>query len=533
MGVVNTFNLTSSVEIKNRLRTLLREKKRRRAVNDLHFLCREVLGYRDLTNKFHREYCDFLNRDSNFKLTLTPRGSLKSSISTVGGSLQDIVRNPNTRGLIASEKFSNATKFLSEIKGHIEKNKEFITLFGDLKGSEKWTESEIIVKNRTIWKASPTITCAGIDVTKVGMHYDWIRVDDPHSDQNTTNQEQIDKVISWYRLLLSLLDPGGRLYITGTMWHYNDLYSYLISKERERKARGMNKRFIIFRRDSFKGTTEELLNNKITRKKLLWPERLSAEFLREQYLEQGPYIFSCQYRLNPIDDENATFKRSWLKTCKYEDIPPRNKMKIYTTVDPMRDEEGKDYLAIVTTGTTEDWKEYIIDIVRKKADEYDTAEEMASVYKEFRPTKIGFEATAWQKSYLKYVKMIQLLRGVRFPVTELTKNNKITKPMHIKSLVPYFRAGLIIIPTPDGTLDTAEGNFAILVDELTRYPKTANDDIIDALAYTNKLSKRPGVVKILKLLDPNSFIAIRKKTIIKNRRRKLTRLGAENVRGIR
>lgn len=525
---VNTYNLTDTRELKRQLTVLLKEKKRRRALTDLHFMCKEVLGYKDLTDidGFHGKYCHHLEKKRRFKLTLTPRGSLKSSISTIGGSIQDILRDPNTRGLIASEKFSIATKFLAEIKGHFEKNKELISLFGNLKGEDKWSESEIIVSTRTHWKASPTITCAGIDVTKVGMHYDWIRVDDPHSDQNTTNQEQIDKVIRWYKLLLSLLDPHGKLYITGTIWHYNDLYNYLIQKERDRVERGLKKKFIIFHRASFKGTTDDLLNDRIKDEDCLWPERLSPEYLKEQYLEQGPYIFSCQYQLNPVDDENATFKLSWLKFCKFEEIPKN--LKIYTVVDPMRDEAGQDFLAIVTTGIAQDWKEYILDIRNLKADEYDTIEEMIDVYAKWRPLRMGFEAIAWQKSYLKFMKVLQTLRGYKFPVHELKHTNKVTKPMHIKSLVPYIRSGLIIIPTKDGTKDTVRGNFANLLDQLTRYPKTTNDDIIDALAYTNQLSKRPGVVRILKKLNPNSFMEARKR-FLRDKKAKTT-LGSESVR---
>ena len=520
---MQTFHQEINLDTKRQLRVLLREQKRRRGLSDLHFFCKEILGYKDLTDEsgFHGDYCRHLeNEKKRFKLTLTPRGTLKSSIGTIGGSLQDAVKNPNIRILLASEKFTISTAFLSEITGHIEKNEEFRNLYGNLVG-DLWNKSEITINTRTSWKASPTISCAGIDVTKVGMHYDVIRVDDPHSDQNTGNQDQIDKVIRWYKLLLSLLDPGGHLYITGTIWHYGDLYNYIVNKERERAEAGRKKRFKIFQRDSFEGTNDDLLNNRVSKDKLLWPERLSADWLKDQLIEQGPYIFSCQYRLRPIDDETAVFKRSWLKTCLPEEVPKR--LNIYSTIDPMRDEEGKDYLSIVTCGTDEYWKSYILDVRRVKADEHDTVDEMFNVYQHWKPIKMGIESVAWQKTYYRYTQMLQVMKGIRLPTTELKTDTRTTKRMRIKSMVPYFKAGLFIIPCK--SLETLTGGMAALVDELTRYPKVTNDDCVDALAYQNQLTHRPGVIHILSKIPSNSFMAIRAKY-----KKPKGRLGSQNIR---
>src|SRR5689334_21624969 len=109
-------------ENKRQLLTLLKEQKRRRGMEDLHFLCKNILHYNDLTNAdgFHGEYCKHIeNKKSKFKLTLTPRGTLKSSIDTIGDSIRNILINPNIRILIGSEKFTISTKFLAEIKGHL------------------------------------------------------------------------------------------------------------------------------------------------------------------------------------------------------------------------------------------------------------------------------------------------------------------------------------------------------------------------------------------------------------------------------
>lgn len=499
-----------------RLALLLKEQKRRRGLNDLWFFDKHILGYKDMTdkNEFHGTMCHIIEDDKHRNiLLLEPRGSLKSSCITIGYSLREIVRNPDIRILIASEEFMTAQKFLEEITGHIEENVEFKSLYGNLKGRGKWSQKEIVVKTRKLHRKEPTITCAGIDVTKVGLHYDLIIIDDPHSSKNITTREQIEKVKTWYRLVLSLLDPGGKLIIIGTRWHYDDLFGWIIDKERERRQLGMKKRYHI--------KIERAIRDDGT---LLWPDRLSREFLEDTKLDQGPYIFSCQYQNEPVDDEFATFKKSWVKLYKPESELPDH-FRNFTTVDPMRDEEGNDYCAIVTCSLGPDWRAYIRDVVRAKMDEYDTIEAIFQVYKKYKPEKIGFETVAWQKSYYKFVKNEMLRRGKRLPMVELKTDTRITKRMRIRSMIPYWRAGLFLVPGKH--LSDLEPGIAHLVDELLRYPRVSNDDCIDALAYMDQLLRRPSIPRILKSTPSGSFYGIRNKALKAHMK---GRLGKYNVR---
>lgn len=498
-----------------KLRELLKLKKKYRGMRDLWFFNRHILKYDDMLDEdsFHGVLCRRIENQKKLKqLILEPRGSLKTSLGTIGFSLQSIVKNPNIRILICSEEFNTATKFLVEIKGHIEHNETFKELYGNLKSKNKWDAKEITIATRTRWRKEPTITCAGIDVTKVGLHYDLIIIDDPHSLKNITTREQIEKVKTWYRLVLSLLDPGGKIIIIGTRWHYDDLFGWIIEKERERQELGRKKRYYI--------KIEKAIREDGS---LLWPERLSREFLDDQKLEQGPYIFSCQYLNEPVDDDSAVFKRSWVQFYNPEEMP--HNCRFFTTVDPMRDEEGNDYLTLVTCAVDRNWIAYIVDVRRKKADEYDTIDEMFDVYKAYRPKTMGFETVAWQKSYYKFVKNEMIRRGIRLPLRELKTDTKVTKRMRIRSMIPYWRVGLFKVPGK--SLTTLTGNMAIMMDELLRFPRVSNDDCIDALAYQDQLINRPSIVKIMRRIPGGSIKAIMAKARAKRDRSKL---GALNVR---
>ncbi len=107
-------------------------------------------------------------------------------------------------------------------------------MFGNLRRDPGWTEDAITVGGRTRNLKEPTISAAGIDAVKVGTHYDVIVCDDLHSQLNVTTPEQIRKVVEYYRLILSLLEPRGDLIVVGTRWHYSDPYD---SGERARGLR--------------------------------------------------------------------------------------------------------------------------------------------------------------------------------------------------------------------------------------------------------------------------------------------------------
>ena len=215
---------------------------------DLFFLCKYILNYERMEPHVHQELCDYttsilpnfppekieglkkahedFDPRKNLLLLLMPRGTFKSTVVTVGFTLQMFLNEPNARVLIDSETFSKSKAFLREILEHIVNNERYREVFKTIHGvfpftkkseMKLWTDSEVILPCRNVPKKEPSISCAGIDVTKNGMHYDLIICDDLHSEKNVTNKEQIQQVIDHYKLAFSLLDPGKPLIIIGCL----------------------------------------------------------------------------------------------------------------------------------------------------------------------------------------------------------------------------------------------------------------------------------------------------------------------------
>lgn len=182
---------------------------------------------------------DTFDPHKNQLLILMPRGTFKSSVVTIGFTLQMILNEPDCRILIDSETFAKAKAFLAEIKGHLEANEAYREIYKTLydsypdsrKRDDLWSDSQINISARKRARKEATVSCGGVDVTKNGMHYDLIIMDDLHSELNTMNKEQIEKVVQHYKLAYSLLDPGKPMIVIGTRWAYTDTYQYILKNE--------------------------------------------------------------------------------------------------------------------------------------------------------------------------------------------------------------------------------------------------------------------------------------------------------------
>jgi len=200
---------------------------------DLRFLCKVILGMEYWEDTLHNDLTRELYSTGNKKLILMPRGHLKSTIVTVGYSIQRILQNPNIRILITNAVWERARDFLREITGLLGHKTVLADLFGDFQGQgARFTQDNITIAQRTkkVIK-EPTISTAGIETALTGGHYDLIIHDDLVEENNVSTKEQIQKVIRFYQNSLDLLDPGCEMIVIGTRWAMGDLYGHIIENE--------------------------------------------------------------------------------------------------------------------------------------------------------------------------------------------------------------------------------------------------------------------------------------------------------------
>lgn len=408
-------------------------------------------------------------------LALMPRGTLKTSLVTIGLTLQFFLNYSEERVLLDSETVTKASAFLAEIKGHLEGNEIYRRVFYSIWGimpvpknkNARWSNSALELAHRKKSKKEASIEVSGVDVTKNGMHYDLIIFDDLHSEINTQTKEQIEKVIQHFKLSYSLLDPGCPVIVIGTRWSYTDLYQYIIDE----------------RQDTFNFITRSA---KAPDGTLLFPNRLTLEFLEQQRKGQGTYIYSCQYQNDPVDAETAMFKREWFQNIQklWEEVSgiPIN---WYLTIDPGGDGPYSDYAAFVVSGMDYQSQLYVRYILKAKMSNGQIVMKTFDIFRQFNPKRVVVETLANTGKAIEYTykeKMKEL--GFWLPITYIKGRSK-AKEERIKLLAPKYEFGQVyhVKECPQ---------IADLVDELVHFPKAKFDDVSDAFATVLEVATPPS-----------------------------------------
>ncbi len=265
---------------------------------DFYFFCKYILGtmpgFELIDEVPHKEMCTMAQCwDKNKKLILTPRDTFKTTIFVVAYSLWLIINNPEVAILLTSDKQNNSYRSLAAIKDVIERHAIFRACYGNLQSELSWTEKHITVSTRKGNKRAPTIMTAGADSPRVGMHFDYILFDDPHNEKNISTPEQIIKIINYYKGLHPLLDTiSGRLQITATRWHHQDIHNYILTEEKD----GWD----VFIRAA------EWEEDGV--KKYFYPSRLTPEFLEKRKKEMSSYFYTCTPKETPILMSDFTTK---------------------------------------------------------------------------------------------------------------------------------------------------------------------------------------------------------------------------------
>lgn len=475
--------------------------------------CKNVL-HRDLEEEPHREMCDVVEylvdvlseyypgkitppeHVRNYFINLTPRDSFKSTVFTECLTVYLITIYPNIRVLIASETSTKAKMFCKAVMDHLENNDTYISLYGDKtpkkKDDDHWTTTNFSVRDRTVvGMKEDTVTTCGIGTSLPGYHFDVVIPDDLVSDKNTTTPDQIMATINYIAYLQSLLSPYGVLNIVGTRYHFSDAYGDILDTPEKKEE------YNVYVRAASKFVKGKEI--------LYFPKRLTKAFLKKKKKLQGPYIFSCQYYNNPVQEGDQAFDFRKYKLISITDfrkyvISKKNYYWHYY-VDPALTEEKKrkgDYTAMSPYVVTPDERRYLYrpKAVREGEDTVATTIYLhhKSLSKELgKPYSSHFEMIGFQKLLVKEMKLLERNHGHKIHWTEQKTETPTTKEIRIRSAIPWLEEGLLylVVDNPKPGFHNLEGAIKMLVDQAMRFPLCKNDDMLDNQGYMIDLSVTP------------------------------------------
>ncbi|RLF92428.1 hypothetical protein DRN50_08945, partial [Thermococci archaeon] len=364
--------------------------------NDLFFLLYFGLERTDVNHPWIIERIREAERNRADTLDLWAREHYKSTIRTYAQPLQDLIRNPEERIAIFSHTRPIAKGFLRQIKQTLESDVPLKRWFPDVfyrdpkKQAPKWSEDDgIMVKRRSTAKEASIEAWGLVDGQPTSKHFTIRIYDDVVTKESVTTPEQIKKTLEAYELSHSLGTDGGIKRVVGTHYHFADLYMTL------RKKPG------------YKVSVHPATHDG---KETGTPVLLSRERLNELRREQGVYVFSCQQLLNPVADENQTFRVEWLNY--YGRLPsPLNK---YLLVDPANEKkETSDYtvMAVIGVSASEDY--FLVDMVRDRLNLTERWYALRNLWLEHRPLRVGYEKYG-KDADISYMKEKQRKESIYF-----------------------------------------------------------------------------------------------------------------------
>lgn len=517
---------------------------RKNCLSSFFVFCQTVMGYDDITEELHGEYCKFLEGPGSRKSACMPRSFVKTWIGTiaypvwitlprkeadefpVGTDINDKFYNlgPNMRILIASYVISNAEKMIGLIRKTYESNIAMQILFPEVIPEnfkkQKWSNQSACI-NRSENATESTFEAAGIGGSSTSRHYDLIieddliyaNKDDFSGKELQPNQEDIDKAIGWHKIATSLLVPGKhtRIHNTGTRWAKHDLVDYIWKNEPS---------YAIFRRacvkmpDGVLEGTAEISDVDWMELEPSWPEAYDREQLKMIAAAQGPYMFATQYLLMPMSPEELLFKPRWLQYYKHVSEVPSG-ARVFTTIDLSEwanDARKKSDCNSVLLSCA--WFENHMWILGYDYGRFSPTEVillMAKHWKLYKPEALYPESVYYQKALAHFAReYVKLGKVPPMTIRELLPEGNKSKDLRILGLEPLASNECI----------HCREDHKEFITEYSEYIPTnrlCKKDLLDAAAYQIQIA-RPGLPQMgmPKRVDPGVITTVTIDSVLKD-----------------
>ena len=494
---------------------------RARCRNDLFFLAREILGYRKINAATHGPVIAHLQsfegvkgRDvplgsvwrwipdtpmeelpgSRRRLLLDPRSWFKTTICTIAHSIQWILNYPDVTIFLLHAADAQAEEKFTEIKKHFTDNEAFRYYFPEYCPSKsrisKWGNSlQFTVPNRTIISGTPTLTYGSIERVKAGSHYHVMKMADIVDMQNSQTAQMLAKVAHAFSMFKYLLiSPGYWLDVEGTRYDWEDVYGKII----EGTTTGQEQ-WQIFCRSCYarkvvggqKFIPAELLEpielTPIGQRISLFPEEFPVEKLRA--MEQDP-ISCLTFPAQMLNDPSGGFEQvfdvtkiQWVPVAVWRAIPLKRYVITMDTAHTAKDTSNDTVITVCQWDRMQ--RPVVVEVQIGKWLPDEQAHRLFQTIARWKPLEsVKIEETPYVLGWRATLSRMSALLGIWPPLEFLKRDPHERKIERIKrTLQPWFA---------NGNLRFSEGLppevKTRIENELRRFPKTGQDDVLDTLA---------------------------------------------------
>lgn len=204
---------------------------------DRFYLLVKVMGRTDMLHPWIYSRCREVEKAPDGYLDLWAREHYKSTIITIGGSIQELLKDSSLTIGIFSHTSPDAKSFLAVIKRELENNLILKAAFPDVLWENPWKDAPawsldggIILRRQTNPKECSVEAHGLIDGMPTGKHFGLLVYDDVVTEKSVSTPEQIEKATTAWELSDNLGKSGGRKWHIGTRYSYADSYESILKR---------------------------------------------------------------------------------------------------------------------------------------------------------------------------------------------------------------------------------------------------------------------------------------------------------------
>ena len=378
-----------------------------------------------------------------------------------------------------------------------------------------WSSEAIQVIRSGKFK-EPTVAAVSALTTMTGDHYDLVILDDVVDFKNSDQPGKREKIMQWALDLESILDPqrvvtygtvdtknlyeviGDEVLITGTRYYDGDYYGNLLSNLEELQYRTFIRNVYKNGRDNTDG--------------YLWDEKFNHKTVQKLRKRLTPRQFAAQYLNEIMTDEERIFKQESIKWIHAERVKVSER-KVYIrltdeeqaqhstmygtlrthielrpllVIDPaISQSSSADYTVLAVGGYDTDGKFYLIDLRAGRWLPSETINKMWELVEKWQLAMVHVETGNGLGLSLVHAIKESFTRKKKALVVKEVKPGTEKKEARIQdNLEPLF-ANVGYFNATSWTANVPE-----FKDEIDFYPRSAHDDVLDAVAWIAKLATR-------------------------------------------
>lgn len=405
-----------------------------------------------------------------------------SSIITIAGTIQDVLKDPSSRVCIFSHTKTIAKDFLRRIKTTFENNGLLNASFPDViqenavntKGF-MWSLDDglQLLKGKDL--GGYVMASGLIDSMPTGKHFTRRIYDDVVTRESVATSDQRAKVSECVKLSHALGDPkNGTHCFIGTRYHFGDFYGEII-RSGEYKVR----QYACTENGEYPFKPEGVEDDVVPMgdgKAVLY----SQEHIWNEFKLMGNTMFAAQMLMNPVKADEKAFDIGWIR---YYEHRPHTRNFVF--VDPAGSKkEGSAYTVMWVVGVDKRNYYYILDCVRDKLDLQGRQQNLFRIIEKWKAVKVFYERYSMQAD-IEYIEEKKREEGFYFSLQEVG-GTRLSKDERILKLQPLFQEGRIIFPA---TIPYTDGNGKrrnlvedFIMEEYLEFPVSQYKDMLDALA---------------------------------------------------